>query len=404
MKTSILFVDDEPSVLQGLQRSLRGQRQEWDMVFATSGEEALSLANERKFDAIVTDMRMPGMDGAQLLEVLAADYPESIRIILSGHSDEAMILRSVDTAHQFLTKPCDASILKDTLVRAFELKSFLGDGQLKSFMNGLRNLPSLPHTYLEITEKLRTSEVSLQEIGEIMSTDPAMTAKILQLVNSAFFGLGRHVSDTKEAATLIGLDTLKALVLTVGVFSQFDKKRVKDNDFSLESLLHHSLAVAVLSERIAQTEGADKAMANDCFLAGMVHDIGLLILEQNLSEDYVKVRSLAVEQGLDLGAAEKAVFGTTQGAVGAYLLGLWALPSRVVEAVAFHHEPALSRCEQFSPLTAVHVADVIIGQAGGDESISFQETRNVDHDFLSRVGMADRLESWMELHREETET
>ncbi len=403
MKKSILFVDDEQSVLQGLKRSLRGQRKEWDMVFSNDGKEALNLANEIKFDAIVTDMRMPEMDGAQLLEILATDHPESIRIILSGHSDEAMILRSTETAHQFLTKPCDAATLKDTLIRAFELKNFLGDGKLQSLMNGLMHLPSLPQAYLEITNKLSSSKVSVQEIGETISTDPAMTAKILQMVNSAFFGLGRHVSDTKEAVTLLGLDTLKALVFTVGVFSQFDKNRNKDNDFSIDALLNHSLAVARLAERIAQAEGVGKAMSDDCFLAGILHHIGLLILEQNRSEDYAKVRSLVREQGMTPGLAEHEIFGATQEAIGAYLLGLWALPDRVVEAVAFHHHPALSHCQQFSPLTAVHVADALVGRSKLCEGVFPSDAMDVDHEFLSQAGLSDRLETWIKLQDEETE-
>ena len=185
-----------------------------------------------------------------------------------------------------------------------------------------------------------------------------MTLKILQLVNSAFFGLGRHISDCKEAATIIGLDALRTLVLSIGIFSQFDQKRIKDKVFSIESLLHHSLAVAGLAKRIAQVEGADKTVADDCFLAGMLHDIGILILEQNFSEDYVKIRSLITEQGMELNRAEHTAFDTTHDAVGGYLLGLWGLPNSVVEAVAFQHHPGLSVCEQFSALGAVHVADI----------------------------------------------
>ncbi|RLJ19295.1 two-component system response regulator [bacterium endosymbiont of Escarpia laminata] len=403
MKKSILFVDDERSVLQGLQRSLRGQRKEWEMVFVDGGTEALKMVNEKNFDAIVTDMRMPGINGAELLGVLAADRPELVRIILSGHSDEELIMQSAGTAHQFLTKPCDVDTLKETLNRAFALKRFLGNGQLHFLVTGMTSLPSIPKTYQEIMTKLRSPETSLYEIGEIIGKDPAMTAKILQLVNSAFFGLGRHISDSKEAATLLGLDVLKALVLSVGIFSQFDQQRVKDTIFSIESLLDHSLVVARLAQRIAQAEGADKAVADDCFLAGILHDIGILILEQNFSEDYVKVRALAKDQDMALCLAEQEVYGTTHGAVGAYLLGLWALPNSVVEAVAFHHQPGLSSGNCFCPLSAVHVADVLIHQTGLSGGIFPKEAKEVDREFLARVGGLDRLNTWERLQPEENE-
>lgn len=401
MKKFILFVDDEPSVLQGLQRSLRGKRNEWDMEFVDSGDQALKRINEKKFDVIVTDMLMPAMNGAELLEKVAADHPELVRIILSGHSDEEMIIRSAGTAHQFLAKPCDANTLKDTLNRAFALKSFLNEDKLRAFVTGMTTLPSIPQTYQKIMNMLASREASLYEIGDLISTDPAMTAKILQLVNSAFFGLGRHISDSKEAAALLGLDVLKALVLSVGIFSQFDQQKVKDAVFSLDALLNHSLMVARLAERIAQAEGVGKAMADDCFLAGILHDIGILILEQNFSEDYVKVRALVEEQGMELCLAEQQVLGTTHGAVGAYLLGLWSLANPVVEAVAFHHQPILSSSEQFSPLSAVHVADVLVHQTGLTGSMFPPEARSVDREFLSRIGMLERLEDWEKLQDQE---
>jgi putative nucleotidyltransferase with HDIG domain len=399
-KKSILFVDDEQSVLSGLQRSLRGQRKEWDMEFRNSAKEALEAIAETHFDALVTDMRMPGMDGAQLLGQVAKEHPETIRIILSGHSDEEMIVRSAGVAHQFITKPCEAENLKATLDRAFALYGFLGDSKLLALITGLQRLPSIPTAYQQIMEKLQSPNASLWDIGEVVSKDPAMTAKILQLVNSAFFGLGRRVSDTREAASFIGIDALKALVLSIGVFSQFEQKGIKDDAFSIEALLRHSLAVANLSERIAKAEEVEKPVRDDCFLAGMLHDIGILILEQNLSEEYAKVRALVTEQGKDLSEAETEVFGTTHGAVGAYLLGLWALPSAVVEAVAFHHHPGLLSCDGFCPLAVVHVANILLHQSRTADNTSPFEAKNMDREFLQKCGMADRLESWRELLQE----
>ncbi len=403
MKKSILFVDDEESVLSGLKRSLHGQRNEWDMEFRSNGQEALEAISQNNFDAIVTDMRMPGMDGAQLLERIAKSHPQIIRIILSGHSDEELIVRSASVAHQFITKPCDAAVLKDTLDRAFALYGFLGNSKLHSLVTGLQRLPSIPHAYKQIMDKLRSPNASLWEIGEVVSKDPAMTAKILQLVNSAFFGLGRRVSDTREAATLIGLDALKSLVLSIGVFSQFEQKSIKDTTFSIEALLNHSLAVANLSERIAKSEGVEKAVSDECFLAGMLHDIGVLILEQNLSEEYVKAKTLVTEQGIDLSTAEMQVFGTTHGAVGAYLLGLWALPYPVVEAVAFHHTPGLSSCDSCSPLVVVHVANSLINQSRMASDMSPFLAKSEDKRFLEKIGMGDRPDTWKQLLPEQEE-
>jgi putative nucleotidyltransferase with HDIG domain len=397
MKKHILFVDDEKNILQGLERSLRGQRNAWKMEFVASGQAALQRLDEEHFDALVTDMRMPGMDGAQLLEQVSREHSELIRIILSGHSDDKMIIQSVGTAHQFLAKPCDIGSLKETLNRAFDLKAFLSEEKLQSVVTGLSKLPSKPQTYQAIMTKLRSPDVTLREVGAVIATDPSMTAKILQLVNSAFFGLGRRVSSTEEAATLLGLDTIKSLTLSFGIFSQFDQKLIKDCGFSIEALWQHSLAVAKLAKQIARSEKADKDTMDDCFLAGLLHDIGILILVQNYSEDYARVRTLVDHHVGDLYQMENQVFGTTHSAVGAFLLGIWGLAAPVVEGVAFHHQPAISIANNFCPLTAVHAAEVLTCQEDESEDHSVYACQEVDQAYLERIGLKDRYGRWAEL-------
>jgi putative nucleotidyltransferase with HDIG domain len=397
MKKHILFVDDEKNILQGLERSLRSQRKEWNMGFVESAQSALQCLGEQHFDALVTDMRMPGMDGAQLLEVVSKQHPDLIRIILSGHSDDRMIIKSVGTAHQFLAKPCDISHLKETLHRAFELKTFLSEEKLQSLVTGLSHLPSKPQTYQAIMAKMRSPYVTLREIGEVIATDPSMTAKILQLVNSAFFGLGRHVSSTEEAASLLGLDTIKSLTLSFGIFSQFDQKLIKDSGFSIEALWQHSLAVAKLAKQIARSEKADRDLQDDCFLAGLLHDIGILILVQNYSEDYARVRTLVNHHVGDLFQMEHQVFGTSHSAVGAFLLGIWGLADPVIEAVAFHHRPATSVANRFCPLTAVHVADVLTCEQEQSDQFTIYACQEKDQAYLERIGLTERYGDWAEL-------
>jgi len=397
MKKHILFVDDEKNILHGLERSLRGQRKEWDMEFVESGQAALQSLAAQHFDALVTDMRMPGMDGAQLLEVVSKDHSELIRIILSGHSDDRMIIKSVGTAHQFLAKPCDITSLKETLNRAFDLKAFLSEEKLQSVVTGLSRLPSKPQTYQAIMAKLRTPDATLREIGEVIATDPSMTAKILQLVNSAFFGLGRHISSTEEAASLLGLDTIKSLTLSFGIFSQFDQKLIKDTGFSIEALWQHSLTVAKRAKQIARSEKGDKAMLDDCFLAGLLHDIGILILVQNYSEEYARVRTLVNHKVGDLFDMEQQVFGTSHSAVGAFLLGIWGLADPVIEGVAFHHRPSNSIVNSFSPLTAVHVADVLTCDPEQSEQFAVYACEQADQAYLERIGLSHRYADWAEL-------
>jgi len=401
MNKRILFVDDEPSVLSGLKRSLHSQKKVWDMTFALGGQAALDLAEETHFDAVVSDLRMPGVDGLKVVESFAQNHPEIIRIILSGHSDEQMIMKLTGLAHQFLAKPCDSQVLINALTRTFAHKDILRNDSLQSLVASMKSLPSIPVVYQDIMNQLTSADCSLQAIGKTVQQDPAMSAKILQLVNSAFFGLGHHISDTGEAVTILGLDIIKALVLSIGIFSQFDEKKNKDKDFSIEKLWKHSLDVAELSKRIAIAENAEKKIIDSCFFAGLVHEIGILIIEDNFSEEYQKVRELSNNQDMSLAQAEHKIFGATHGAVGAYLLGLWSMSDEVVEAVAFHENPALSGCSTFSPLIAVHVADML-EQSGFIEAVKASESEGVLA-FLETIGLSERLDTWKLLRNKENQ-
>ena len=399
MKKRILFVDDEQSLLDGLRRALRGQRKEWDMSFALSGAEALRLAAEQPFDAVVTDMRMPGMDGIQLLAELVKDHDYLVRVVLSGHSDEEMTLRSVELTHQYLAKPCDIEILKIVLIRAFALRDKVHNAQIRDMITGMNTLPSLPAIYTEITQALQSPDVTTREVGHIIAQDPAMTAKILQMVNSAFFGIGRKISNPAEAASLLGMDILKSLVLSTGIFSQFDSEKFNNDDFNFEELWRHSMEVASLAKRIALAEGCDNTCIENCVVAGLLHDIGKLVLADNYPEEYRQMLIKAGEIGFN--KAEQVLFEVSHGAIGAYMLGLWGLSEQVVEAVAFHQTPCESTYPMFSPLTAVHVASGILDC--NTNSANTTPDVCLDSGYLEKLGLSDRLETWLKLAAESDE-
>jgi len=395
MKNRILFVDDERHLLDGLKRSLRSQRNVWEMTFATSGEEAIRLTDAQHFDVVVADMRMPGMTGAELLERLSEHHPDMIRLILSGHSDETLILKAVPYAHQFLSKPCEADVIKHVITRSLKLKSLVEDGRVQALVSQTRSLPTLPELYVELTDLLNSDRVSVQQVGEVIGQDPAMVSKILQMVNSAFFGIGHHISSPAQAATMLGTETLRGLVLSAGIFMQFDTKALNVGGFTLEALHRHSLQVSRLAKGIAVSMEAEKQVVEDSLLAGLLHDIGRLVLVQSLPDEYQEFINKMHDCQTGLLEAERAVFNVDHGRVGAYLLGLWALPDSLVEAVAYHHEPQLSEHFGLSPLLAVHVADALISAHSTETSV-IPTTLNMD--YLAAAGMTDRLDGWRALH------
>ena len=186
MPKRIIFVDDDPMVLSGLERSLYSMRPEWEMAFVTGGEEALRSMANQPFDVMVTDMRMPAMSGAQLLEEVKQRYPRCLRFVLSGQADKETILKSINPAHQFLSKPCKTDELKRRLGCAFAVRGLIQNPELRGLVSKLESLPSLPTLYVKLTNEINKSNPSMAMVGRLVSEDMAMTAKMLQLVNSPF--------------------------------------------------------------------------------------------------------------------------------------------------------------------------------------------------------------------------
>lgn len=390
MTKRILFVDDEPNILQGLKRMLRGMRQEWDMAFASSGEEALDVMSKSDFDVVVTDMRMPGMNGAQLLREVTDRRPQMIRIILSGQSDREDILKSIDMAHRYLAKPCDAEALKRAISGALAMREKLTSQSLQRLVAQLTIIPSIPSLYLKMMEMVESPDCSLVEIGELIEQDMSMTAKILRLVNSPFFGQPARISSPSHAVTFLGLDTIRALVLSSHIFGQINE--IKIRRLKLSWLWEHSMLVGVVARDIAKAEGQDRQIIDDAFMAGILHDVGIIILADNLTEQYEDALNLARKTKIPVEKAEKSVFGSTHAEVGGYLLGLWGLPDSIIEAVSYHLDPENGGSKTFAPLTAVHVADAL-----GYRMAEYKDApgnSSVNERYIRGLGRAERIPAW----------
>lgn len=390
MKKRILFVDDEESVLTGLGRLLRPMRNEWDMEFVSSGATALKRMAEAPFDVIVSDMRMPGMNGAELLNEVMRLYPKTIRLILSGYADRETILKCVGSTHQYLSKPCEGDALKATILRATQLEDSLKNDELRSLVARCSVLPTVPALYSQIVEALEDPEVDTDRIGTIIAKDGAVTARILKLVNSAFFGHGREIADPADAVAYLGTDTIKSLVLFDNAFSP--KQPMKVEGFSIENLSKHALQVANAAKVVASYEAAERKLVDEAYVAGLLHDVGILVFAANLPQEYQQTIKLAREEKLTLAAAEKRTFAADHADVGGFLLGLWGLPVPVVEAIALHHHPGIAPQKEFAPLTALHVGNALAAREY--PSVAGIPTLEPDHDYLISLGLEHRLSSW----------
>lgn len=386
----VMFVDDESRVLQGLQRMLRPLREEWDMLFLESGEDALAEMARCPVDVVVSDMRMPRMSGADLLGHVMRAHPATVRIILSGQADRDLVHKTIGPTHQYLAKPCDADLLKATVDRAARLRHLLANDQLRLLAGKLDSLPSLPVLYLEVVGLLQNPASTIATISKVIGKDLGMSAKILQLVNSAFFGLRRTVSSLEEAVNLLGIETIQSLVLSIHAFNQLKPSPIPG--FSLENIWHHSMAVSSLARRLSRAEGVELPRAEEAVIAGMLHDIGRVILATNLPQAYAEVLAQAKHSGRPLVECERAAFGANHAEVGAYLLGIWGLSDPIVEAVAYHHTPQDLAGRTFGPVAAIHIADALHHAANGA-----LDCGSIDAGFLNALGLSERLPAWIRL-------
>ena len=391
MQRRILFVDDEPNLLMGLKRTLRPMRTLWEMEFVSSGDEALRFMSLREFDAVVTDMRMPGMSGADLLDTIQKQWPRTVRIVLSGQADRETVLQAIAPAHQFLSKPCEPEQLRSVLEKTLALTDLLQNTSLKCFISRMKCVPSLPLLYQQVTSELQSADPSPSRIGEIIAQDMAMTAKLLQLVNSAAYGIPTQISEPQQAVFHLGLDTIQTLALSIGVFSAFDPHLLGPGQ--AEHLWEHAICVSKFSRAIASSQGISGRDLDPYSSAGLLHDIGKLIMSSACPESYRQVVATATSTGTRLDVVEFQEFGCTHAEVGAYLLGMWGLPTVIVEAVAWNHRPLDSPVTEFSPLAAVHVANAVDAQQHPDRECM---DSNIDQVFLDRMGLGHRLEHWIE--------
>jgi len=328
----ILFVDDDPTLLDGLKAVLRPQRREWEMAFALGGAAALQEVRSSAFDVVITDMRMPVVDGAEVLRQVKAQQPRAVRVVLSGQTDNETAMRTVFTAHQFLAKPCEVDKLRSVVKRACGLQELVTAEELRALAGDASQLPSAPNTYLEITEALADPSCDIQRVAGIVERDPALSAKVLQLVNSAFFGLPRAVTSIARATSYLGTLTLRNLALAMETLAASrpggDLSPAGLHDFQVNSLLAGMLA--------RHWFAGDRQRADDAFVAGLLRGVGALLLAR---------------QGRD-----KAVPPGTHAALSAYILGLWGLPHSVLEPVAFHERPEQVEHQALEVVDVVHLA------------------------------------------------
>jgi len=382
----VLVVDDDIAVLDDLRRALQICGANWDITIATSGEEALKYVEEYECDVIVTDMRMPGMDGAELLAIVRDEYPEVMRILMSGNSDFSFTQRLVPQAHQFLHKPCQPSVVIPLVERVYELGRRIYDKELKRVLGQITELPRPPQSVLRLNALLDDPEAGLDDVAEVVEQDMALTVKLFQLVNSAQYGLLRTIQDVREAVSYLGMNTVRNLAVSVEVFRTMSSASPEHSEI-IQELHEHAYGVAQIARQLVLV----RDQANEAFVAGLLHDVGLLAIASYFPERFSVLQEAATHSDLAIWDLEMEMVGAHHSDLGAYLLNLWGLPYSVVEAVSRHHDAPILPQRKMDPTHAVCIADAIVSSQHTGKLLRESGDAGLETSYLEELGVLERV-------------
>jgi HD-like signal output (HDOD) protein len=393
----ILFVDDEQDVLDGLRDALRPYRRQWTMTFVTTGEDALAALENAPYDVVVSDLRMPSMDGATLLQTVRTVSPSAVRIVLSGYAEPLKLARAAGVAHQLLAKPCETEYLARVITRSCAIREISTRVSLNRRTMGASVLPSVPRLYRQLTDALSSGEPSIADVCGIVEQDMAMAAKVLGLANSAYFGRRHRVTGIADAIVYLGLEALQTLVLQAGAFSEFAVNPPIPG-FELDQLQRHCCRVGHLARSLLDNDAAGA----DAFAAGLLHDIGLLVLATEEREELTAILVTAQRERRPVYEVERERCSVTHAEIGAHLMALWGLPPSVTAGVGAQHDVP-SGDLPFDEVAAIYVANILVEEAESQITSSAVPACEIDLDYLEQVGVADRLPRWRELAARQVE-
>lgn len=382
----VLFVDDDLYLLRDLADMLETIGADWHMVLCTSGEDALAALEDETFDVVVADMKMPGMDGAELLAVVRDTYPEVMRVLMSGNADFGFTSRLVPQAQQFLHKPCRPQLVRSVVERACELGQKLYDPDLKKVLGTITDLPRPPASVLKLNALLDDPESDVDAVVDVVESDMALTVKLFQLVNSASYGLSRNIQEVREAVTYLGLATVRNLAVSVELFRSVSAENSKHAG-AIQEIHEHSQQVASVARQLVLV----REQANEAFVSGLLHDVGLLAIISHMPDKYEGLVDAMSRSGLTLGDVEMDIVGAKHAALSAYLLNLWGLPFGVVEAVARHHDATELSTRKMDATHAVCIADSIVNSQHPDRVLRTAGEDGLDREYLGELGVLERV-------------
>ncbi len=378
----VLLVDDDPLILRSLQRILR-RRPGLETDTAGNGEAALVKLGQQGFDVVVSDIQMPEMAGYELLRRVRTEHPAVVRVVLSSAVCEEQALGLV---HQYWTKPWETETMLAALERTARVVRALQSPRWRQAASAIDTLPAAPGVVQRLNAAVVAPDTSAAEIARIVASDPAIAAKLLQLANSAFFGVSSQTTSLEQAVVRLGVRTIHHLTIAAALWAALDRPT---GQLAIDRLQAVSLFVGQVASQLL----AEPAERDAAFAAGLLRGVGQLVFAVQVTAAYDEVLAEAARATRPVVDIERERFGVTHADVGAYLLGIWGLPEAVVEAVARQYgaSPVPPRAE-----TIVDALRMAVGLVLGGREPGF-ETYPIDLRWLAHASTGAPSPEWSHL-------
>lgn len=383
----VLLVDDEPRVLEGLGRQLRPLRRRWQVEMVSDGQTALESVAAAPPEVIISDMMMPGMDGAELLSRVREDHPEVIRMVLSGHMGEGSILRAVSVAHRTLTKPCPADCLRGILEQVDRLCQLVPREAACRALSSLDTQP-MPAQTLARVRQAPDGEAALSTLRDLALGDPTLAATMLHLANLDALGCREPTLSVERAVERVGPSAL------IRLCDEHDFFRLAEDPPPADP---RPARIARLAREIAGPEHGPIAHA-----AALLEDFGIQLFARLHPDRYRSLLQRCEDDPTRCPRRQRETLGCTAPELAAYLLGIWGLPARLVSAIEHHREPTRCAGEMDPVLAAVHAATAVVDEAMGPAEGSCAPLA-LDPTIAQQLGASENRERWRRLLNETVE-
>lgn len=387
MKKRVLFVDDNQKYLDTY-RMVFCRTDEWACYYASDVLGAIDYLNYVEVDIIVVDLTLPLFDGSQILEYVKSRFPSIIRIIFTDCKDINAHLKVVKLAHQFYSKTMEIGKIEQVIQEIYSLHRIIISDKARKILSQVDTIPSLPDIFFELRKHLMDHDCSVRDVGKMIATDVGLTATILKIVNSAYFGLAQKITTPQQAASLLGLDLIEALVVTAHLFSSFKI----DPSIPIAGVMKHSFQCTQFSKAIAEHQKAPTQTVDAVCIAAMLHDVGRLVFACAFPEKYKSIIRMCDATQRASSEVEREVIGIDHAQAGAYLLGLWGFSHPVVESVAFHHNPSTYTGNHPGLVGVLHAADILTYEL--QPSNTHEGIEVLDRSFLTKHNLTASFENW----------